>query len=79
MEKLLQDNKTRINFSERYKAIIDRYNSGNTTNENYYEDLTNFVDDLKEEEERHIREGLTEELEIYDLLKKDIFTGNILG
>lgn len=75
LEKLLQDNKTRISFSERYKAIIDRYNSGNSTNENYYEDLINFVDDLKEEEERHVREGLTEEeLEIYDLLKKDNLT-----
>lgn len=72
LEKLLQNNKTRISFSERYKAIIDRYNSGNSTNENYYEDLINFVGDLKEEDERHVREGLTEEeLEIYDLLKKE--------
>ena len=29
LEKLLQENKTRISFSERYKAIIDKYNSGN--------------------------------------------------
>ena len=72
LEKLLENNKTRILFSERYKAIIDRYNSGNSTNENYFEDLVDFVDDLKEEDERHIKEGLTEEeLEIYDLLKKD--------
>ncbi len=77
LEKLLKDNKTRISFAERYKAIIDSYNSGNSTNENYYEDLINFVDDLKEEDERHIREGLTEEeLEIYDLLKKDNLTKN---
>lgn len=75
LEELLKDNKTRISFAERYKAIIDNYNSGNSTNENYYEDLINFVDDLKEEDERHIREGLTEkELEIYDLLKKDNLT-----
>lgn len=75
LEKLLEENKTRINFSERYKSIIDRYNAGNTTNENYYEELLNFVDDLKEEDERHIREGLTEkELELYDLLKKDNLT-----
>ncbi len=71
LDKLLEDNKTRISFAERYKAIIDNYNSGNSTNENYYEDLINFVDDLKKEDERHIREGLTEEeLELYDLLKK---------
>lgn len=51
LEKLLQENKTRISFSERYKAIIDKYNSGNSSNENYYEDLIDYVDDLKEEEQ----------------------------
>lgn len=72
LEELIEDNKTRISFSERYKSIIDKYNSGNSTNENYYEELVDFVEDLKEEDERHIKEGLTEEeLEIYDLLKKD--------
>lgn len=75
LERLLQGNKTRIKFSERYKAIIDKYNSGNSNNENYYEDLIDFVDDLKKEDERNIREGLTEEeLELYDLLKKDNLT-----
>ena len=75
LEKLLQENKTRISFSERYKAIIDKYNSGNSSNENYYEDLIDFVDDLKEEDERNIKEGLTEEeLELYDLLRKDNLT-----
>jgi type I restriction enzyme R subunit len=34
-----------------------------------------FTKDLKEESERHIREGLTEdELELFDLLKKDKMT-----
>ena len=75
LEKLLNKNKTRTGFAERYKAIIDRYNSGNSTNENYYEDLVNFVNDLKGEDERHVKEGLTEEeLEIYDLLKKENLT-----
>lgn len=75
LEKLLEENKTRISFSERYKAIIDKYNSGNSSNENYYEDLIDFVEDLKEEDERNIKEGLTEEeLELYDLLKKDNLT-----
>lgn len=75
LEKLLQENKTRTNFVERYKEIINRYNAGNSTNENYYEDLVDFVDDLKEEGERHVKEGLSEEeLEIFDLLKKDKLT-----
>lgn len=75
LEMLIQENKTRISFAERYKAIIDNYNSGNSTNENYYEDLVKFVDELKEEDERHIKEGLSEkELELYDLLKKHNLT-----
>lgn len=75
LEKLLEENKTRISFYERYKAIIDRYNAGNSSNENYYKDLIDFVDDLKEEDERNIKEGLSkEELELYDLLKKDNLT-----
>lgn len=75
LEKLLEDNKTRVNFSERYKSIIDKYNAGNSSNENYYEDLVDFVEDLKEEDERNIKEGLTEEeLELYDLLKKNNLT-----
>ncbi|MGJ5638420.1 type I restriction endonuclease subunit R [Bacillus altitudinis] len=75
LDKLLEDNKTRTNFVERYKELINRYNAGNSTNEDYYEDLVDFVDNLKKEDERHVREGLTEkELEIYDLLKKDKLT-----
>lgn len=75
LEKLIKENKTRISFAERYKAIIDNYNAGNSSNENYYEDLIDFMDDMKAEDERHIREGLTEkELELYDLLKKDKLT-----
>ncbi|PTI47987.1 type I restriction endonuclease subunit R [Staphylococcus succinus] len=75
LNKLLEDNKTRTNFVERYKELINRYNSGNSTNEDYYEDLVDFVDNLKKEDERHVKEGLTEEeLEIYDLLKKDKLT-----
>lgn len=47
LEKLLEDNKTRISFAERYRAIIDNYNAGNSKNENFYEDLIDFVDEAK--------------------------------
>lgn len=75
LEQLMEENKTRISFAERYQRIIDKYNAGNSTNENFFEELVDFVDDLKAEKERHIREGLTEEeLELFDLLKKDKLT-----
>ncbi|MEA5508562.1 HsdR family type I site-specific deoxyribonuclease [Crocosphaera sp. UHCC 0190] len=75
LQKMMQQNQTRINFTERLQTIIDRYNAGNSATENYFEDLVNFIQDLDTEDKRHIREGLTEdELELFDLLKKDKFT-----
>ncbi len=72
LEQMLQNNSTRTDFAQRLQEIIDRYNSGGSSTENYYDDLVKFTEDLRAEEERHIREGLSEdELEIFDLLKKE--------
>lgn len=65
-------NVTRSGFAEKLQQIIDRYNSGGASTENYFDDLMNFVSQLRDEEIRAKREGLTEEeLEIFDLLKKE--------
>jgi type I restriction enzyme R subunit len=76
ISKLVDQNVTRINFAERLQQIIDEYNSGSLTIENYYNELSDFSKKLREEEERHIRENLTkEELELFDLIrqtKKDL-------
>ena len=75
LNQMLQQNTTRTNFAQRLQEIIDKYNAGGSSTENYYEELTNFTEGLKDEDERHIREGLTEdELELFDLLKKDKMT-----
>lgn len=73
LEKALQDmisrNCTRMQFSQRFKNIIDRYNAGGSENEDYYEQLVKLLEDLQKEQERPNTEGLTEEeLEVYDLL-----------
>lgn len=69
LKQMLNRNCTRNKFSERYKRIIDNYNAGSTENEDYYEQLIKFVEELKEENARADRESLSEEeLEIYDLL-----------
>ena len=69
---MLKRNCTRRKFSERYRNIIDQYNSGNADNEHYYEELVKLLADAQEEDSRASREGLTdEELEIYDLLMAD--------
>ena len=71
LKKLLEANKERIKFSERFKAIIDRYNAGGSENEDYYEQLLALMEELKKESSRAKTEGLTEEeLELYDLLVK---------
>lgn len=75
LQKLLERNITRVGFAERYQRIVEQYNSGGAATEISYEDLIKFTRDLNEEEERHIREGLTEqELELFDLMKKDKIT-----
>ncbi len=71
LEKLLHQNVTRGNFAERLQRIINEYNSGSLTVENYFEDLINFSKDLRKEEERHIKENLTaDELELFDLIRQ---------
>lgn len=75
LAEMLAQNATRSDFALRLQAVIDAYNSGATATEDYYEQLAEHVAALQEEAERHIREGLTEdELELFDLLKKDAMT-----
>lgn len=75
VELMLQQNSTRTDFAQRLQEIIDKYNSGGSATEEFHEELTKYTEDLKAEEERHIREGLSEdELELFDLLKKDKMT-----
>ena len=71
LEQLINKNCTRLKFSQRYRAIIDQYNSGSSENEEYYEKLLELVDQLKQEQSRSSDMGLAEEeLEIFDLLVK---------
>ncbi|MBN1308895.1 MAG: type I restriction endonuclease subunit R [Chitinispirillaceae bacterium] len=75
LETMLRDNSTRTDFAVRLQTIIDKYNAGGLSTENYYNDLVNFTENLKREDERHIKEGLTpEELELFDILKKTRMT-----
>jgi type I restriction enzyme R subunit len=72
---MLHRNVTRRNFAERFQEIIDEYNAGGAMNDDFYEKILKFMEELRAEEERHIKEDLTEEeLELYDLLQKDKLT-----
>lgn len=75
LEKMIERNITRRDFAQRLQEIIDSYNSETSTNENYFRDLVDFAEKLKDEDERHVKEGLTEdELELYDILSKEKMT-----
>jgi type I restriction enzyme R subunit len=72
---MLKENCTRSNFAEKLQEIINRYNAGGMTTENYFDELVKYTEGMKEEDERHIREGLTkDELELFDILKKERMT-----
>ena len=72
LRQMLEQNHTRVDFAQKLQEIIDQYNAGGSSTENYFEDLMKFTEGMKDEDERHIREGLTEdELELYDTLRKD--------
>ncbi|HWR11276.1 MAG TPA: type I restriction endonuclease subunit R [Rectinemataceae bacterium] len=75
LETMLQENSARANFAERLQAIIDAYNAGGMTTENYFDDLVRYAEEMRAEEERYIREGLSkDELELFDILKKERMT-----
>lgn len=75
LESMLNKNETRISFAQRYEKLVQGYNAGATANENYFEELKKFVNDLKKEDARASTENLSEEeLVLYDLLLKEKLT-----
>lgn len=72
LARMIQKNVTRGNFAELFQNIIDNYNAGGSQNDDFFEKLLKLMEELKQEEERHIKEELSEEeLEIFDLLRKE--------
>ncbi len=62
-------NKSRIDYMEKFKQLIEEYNAGSMNVEEYYKRLMEFVKSLDEEEKRALSENLNEEeLSIYDLI-----------
>jgi type I restriction enzyme R subunit len=68
---MIQINRTRMDFMERFQKMIDDYNSGAKNIEELFEELIKFAQSLKDEEKRAMREELNEEeLAIFDILTK---------
>jgi len=73
LQRLLQRNPLRTDFQHHYDVIVADYNreKDRVTIEQTFSELLRFYQDLTQEEQRAVREGLNEEtLAIFDLLKK---------
>jgi type I restriction enzyme R subunit len=64
-------NRTRMDYMERFQAMIDAYNVGSLNAEEFFQQLMAFARSLNEEEKRGVGEQLNEEeLALFDLLTK---------
>ncbi|MHC5597943.1 MAG: type I restriction endonuclease subunit R [Nostoc sp.] len=71
LQQMVQLNRTRINYLEKFQNMIDEYNAGSRNVEWFFNQLINFAQDLKVEDKRAISNNLAEEeLAIFDLLTK---------
>ncbi len=69
---MVKRNKKRAKFMERLTSLLQEYNSGAHDVDQLFEDLMALAKDLNEEEQRSVKENLSEdELAIFDLLVKE--------
>jgi type I restriction enzyme R subunit len=69
--RMLRINRTRTEYLKRYEELIARYNDGSRTIDEIFAELLTLCRDLDDEDQRHVRENLSEEeLVIFDLLTR---------
>ena len=71
LESMVAENPSRTDFMEKLQKLIERYNSGSLNIEAFFQQLMKFTEELQEEDQRAIREGLSEEeLALFDIITK---------
>ena len=69
LARMVQLNPTRADFRETFEALIASYNAGSRSVEEVYKQLLQLSLQLSQEQQRHIRENLSEEeLAMFDIL-----------
>ncbi|MBA6417038.1 type I restriction endonuclease subunit R [Colwellia sp. 6M3] len=69
LQPMVLKNKTRQDLQKKFLELVEQYNLGAYTAEEFFNTLKEFITDLEHEEKRTVREGLTEEeLAVYDLM-----------
>ena len=71
LDRLIAVNETRVDFRVKFEELIESYNAGSMQIEQLFRELLELTRTLTDEEERHVRENLTEEeLVVLDLLTR---------
>jgi type I restriction enzyme R subunit len=71
LEKMIQLNRTRADFAEKFETLIESYNAGSRGIEELFQELVKLSNSLNVEQERHVRENMSEEeLVIFDILTR---------
>jgi type I restriction enzyme R subunit len=71
LDKMIRLNHTRADFRKKFEELIELYNAGSRNIEELFEDLLNLSRALTDEQQRHVREHLSEaELTVFDLLTR---------
>jgi type I restriction enzyme R subunit len=71
LERLIRLNRTRTDFAEKFEELIESYNAGSRNIEELFEELLQLSRNLSDEQQRHVRESITEEeLVIFDILTR---------
>ncbi|GEA51158.1 DEAD/DEAH box helicase [Vibrio inusitatus NBRC 102082] len=72
LQPMVLKNKTRQDLQQKFQELIEAYNLGAYTAEEFFNRLKEFIIKLEHEEKRTVREGLTEEeLAVYDLMVQE--------
>ena len=71
LEQLIQLNRTRADFAEKFADLIESYNAGSRSIEEMFQELVKLSASLNDEQQRHVRENMSEEeLVIFDILTR---------
>jgi type I restriction enzyme R subunit len=71
LEKMIRLNKTRGDFQEKFEELIESYNAGSRNIEDLFNELVKLSRTLSDEQDRHVREQMTEEeLVVFDILTR---------
>ncbi|MBI2634739.1 type I restriction endonuclease subunit R [Candidatus Peregrinibacteria bacterium] len=71
LKEMVKINPSRMKFMEKFQMLLDEYNLGSQNIESLFDKLVALVNELSDEEKRHVSEKLTEEeLALFDILSK---------